>query len=74
MREMIQDSEYTQLRTECKVVSRREVGDGIEIAYERNDGSTQWVRGSYLVGADGKRGVVRKEFLEPLGIIQEVGM
>jgi 2-polyprenyl-6-methoxyphenol hydroxylase-like FAD-dependent oxidoreductase len=74
MRKLIEDSEYTQLRAECKVFSRREVGDGVEIAYESSDGSTQWVRGSYLVGADGKRGVVRKEFLEPLGIKQEVGM
>jgi 2-polyprenyl-6-methoxyphenol hydroxylase-like FAD-dependent oxidoreductase len=31
----------------------------------------RFIRTSWLVGADGKRGVVRKKFLEPEGIRQD---
>lgn len=34
------------------------------------EGDHKWIRASWLVGADGKRGVVRKKFLEPEGIKQ----
>lgn len=32
------------------------------------------IRTSWFIGADGKRGVVRKKFLEPEGIVQRVGL
>lgn len=34
------------------------------------EGDHKWIRASWLVGADGKRGVVRKNFLELEGIKQ----
>lgn len=43
--------------------------------YLDRNGAKQEIRASWLVGADGKRGVVRKKFLEPsAGIRQEKGI
>lgn len=45
------------------------------VSYEDDQGKTQKLKGSWLVGADGKTGVVRKRFLEPVADIkQEVGL
>lgn len=44
------------------------------MGYRDLDGKERHIRGQFLVGADGKTGVVRKKLLEPLGIKQEVGM
>ncbi|CAG9953033.1 unnamed protein product [Clonostachys rosea f. rosea IK726] len=46
----------------------------VEVTYEQKDTpSTCVVRGKYAIGADGKRGFVRKQFLEGKGIKQETG-
>jgi len=56
-----------------EVTSIEELEEGVRVQFQ--DGSAeQHVSGSFLVGADGKRGYVRKGYLEPKGIRQEVGV
>lgn len=62
------------LRTGCEVITRREEDDHTIIEYKSQTGEVHTIRTSWLVGADGKRGVVRKKFLEPEGIRQEPGL
>lgn len=52
----------------------REVPRGILASYRRKDGKVLELQGKYLVGADGKRGYVRKEYLEAKGIQQLPGL
>ncbi|KAF5555120.1 FAD NAD(P)-binding domain-containing protein [Fusarium mexicanum] len=73
-RNSIQASEYAELRLGSTVVGIREVPDGIMASYRRNDGKVLEIQGKYLVGADGKRGYVRKEYLEAKGIQQLPGL
>lgn len=56
------------------MISICEVEGGVQATYERKDGTTAQVRGKFLVGADGKRGYVRKGYLEAKGIEQRVGL
>ena len=63
------------MRCGCRVVSRIEEESAVVAIYENCEGKTKQVRGSWLVGADGKTGMVRKRFLEPIADIrQEVGL
>ncbi|KAH7136805.1 monooxygenase-like protein [Dactylonectria estremocensis] len=67
-------SEMCTLRTGCTVVSRSS-DDPPTIEYVTEDDVRRQIRGQYLVGADGKVGIVRKHFLEPTaGIQQEEGI
>ncbi|GME35055.1 hypothetical protein Z518_01969 [Neofusicoccum parvum] len=75
LRNQIQASPYCQLRSSCKVVSRQELSDSVIVGYEEGGAGLKHLKGSWLVGADGKRGVVRKQFLEPAANIrQETGL
>ena len=57
------------------MVSRTELEDGLIVEYHHEKHTVKHVKCSYLVGADGKTGIVRKQFLEPTaGIKQEVGL
>lgn len=62
------------LRIGCKVLDRVDEEAGVVVKYKDEKGNIRSIRTSYLVGADGKRGIVRKKFLEPEGIKQEVGL
>ena len=56
------------------MIDRIEEEDGSSLVkYKNKEGVEKSIRGTYLVGADGKRGIVRKIFLEPKGIKQEIG-
>jgi 2-polyprenyl-6-methoxyphenol hydroxylase-like FAD-dependent oxidoreductase len=55
------------------VIGREEKANCTIIEYREQDGTKKSIRTLWLVGADGKRGVVRKKFLEPEGIKQEAG-
>ncbi|KAF5589472.1 FAD NAD(P)-binding domain-containing protein [Fusarium pseudocircinatum] len=74
LRDSVQASKYSELRLGSKVIGIREVPDGIQASYRRNDGKVLEIQGKYLVGADGKRGYVRKECLEAKGIQQLPGL
>ncbi|KAF2804537.1 FAD/NAD(P)-binding domain-containing protein [Mytilinidion resinicola] len=73
LRDLVNASDYADLRTECQVLSCRPSEEGVEATYD-NKGTTHQLKGAFLVGADGKRGTVRKDFLEPFGIKQEYGI
>jgi len=74
LRAVISSLPTCELRSGCEVVGRTE-GDGYTIVeYIDETGVSKLVRTSWLVGADGKRGIVRKKFLEPEGIKQELGL
>ena len=56
-------------------MSRQELPSGAIIGYTDIDGSMKQIGCSWLVGADGKKGVVQKHFLEPTANIkQETGL
>lgn len=52
----------------------REVDGGVQATYQREDGETIDIHSKHLVGADGKRGYVRKGYLEAKGIKQLPGL
>ncbi|KAL4873941.1 hypothetical protein BDV12DRAFT_181850 [Aspergillus spectabilis] len=66
--------EYCTLLSSCEVVGREERPDSVVVQYIQG-GQNQSIQAAWLIGADGKRGVVRKHFLEPsAGIRQEPGI
>lgn len=68
-------SPFCELRCGSRVVSRQEIDDGLIVGYETQEGAVKHIKASWLIGADGKTGVVRKQFLErTAGIRQEVGL
>lgn len=71
IRALLKTLPSVELRVGCEVIDRQQEGELTVIEYLSSDGERHSVRTSWLVGADGKRGVVRKRFLEPEGIRQE---
>jgi len=74
LRKRIMALPSVDLRIGCEVLDRTEEEAGVIVKYKDEQENIHSIRASYLVGADGKRGVVRKKFLEPEGIRQEVGL
>ncbi|KAI0445548.1 hypothetical protein F4803DRAFT_135069 [Xylaria telfairii] len=72
MREKLVNSQYCELRCGCTVTGRKQNGTDIVAEYTDAQGQRKTIRGSWLIGADGKRGVVRKHFLEPTAGIRQV--
>lgn len=62
------------LRCGCEVIARTEEPRKVVVEYRDRNGDIRKLRAKWLVGADGKGGVVRKKFLEPEGIKQEIGL
>lgn len=62
----------TDLRLACEVNDRVEDPEGVTVTYRNSTGAMQKIHTKWLVGADGKTGIVRKRFLEPEGVKQEV--
>ncbi|KAI1635446.1 monooxygenase-like protein [Biscogniauxia mediterranea] len=73
LRKKVENSPFCDLQCGCTVVGREQYGTGVIVEYTDTTGRSRRVRGSWLVGADGKRGVVRKRFLEPSAGIKQVG-
>lgn len=82
LRDAIAESKYCELRVGCEVQDREELSDGVIVHYtespqhvktDQSKHPPQQLRAQWLVGADGKKGIVRKRFLEPNGITQHVG-
>jgi 2-polyprenyl-6-methoxyphenol hydroxylase-like FAD-dependent oxidoreductase len=73
MRRKIAETSLCSLYTGCRVTGRSSEVPPI-VEYTDSQGSGKQIRGQFLVGADGKTGIVRKHFLEPTaGIRQEAG-
>jgi 2-polyprenyl-6-methoxyphenol hydroxylase-like FAD-dependent oxidoreductase len=71
LRHEISKSSWCTVRTGCEVVSRSSE-DPPTIEYVDKDGSPCQIRGQWLIGADGKLGIVRKHFLEPTAGIKQL--
>ena len=73
LRRRIECSEWCTLRRGCEVVSKLS-DEPPTVGYTDEMGCLRHIRGQFLIGADGKVGIVRKYFLEPTaGIRQEEG-
>ncbi|KLO91803.1 monooxygenase [Fusarium fujikuroi] len=74
LRKAIEESKFCSLRVACEVVSRSEQDPPV-IDFNDSQGTRQQIKGEWLIGADGKLGIVRKHFLEPaVGIKQQDGL
>jgi 2-polyprenyl-6-methoxyphenol hydroxylase-like FAD-dependent oxidoreductase len=71
LRNQIENSQYCELRCSSKVISREELDGGVIVEYEDNIRGLRHVKCSWMVGADGKTGVVRKRFLEPTANVKQ---
>lgn len=58
----------SQLRWGCTLESIEEDDDNVRVVYVDTKGEKKRIQGKFLVGADGKTGYVRKNYLEPRGI------
>lgn len=72
---MVASSEYCTLQSSCEVIGRDEHENGVTVHYLDSTKTPSQLHAAWLVGADGKRGIVRKHFLEPsAGVRQETGI
>ncbi|RHZ70316.1 hypothetical protein CDV55_107039 [Aspergillus turcosus] len=75
LRQLVASSKHCTLQSGCEVVGRDEHADGVTIHYLDSNKTPSQIHAAWLVGADGKRGIVRKHFLEPsAGVRQESGI
>ncbi|TPX15235.1 uncharacterized protein E0L32_004512 [Thyridium curvatum] len=77
LRTLVSRSPFCNLREGCEVTGRTECGrtSTTVVHYRDPSGSARDIACTWLVGADGKKGIVRKKFLEPTaGIRQETGL
>ncbi|KIX10084.1 uncharacterized protein Z518_01165 [Rhinocladiella mackenziei CBS 650.93] len=61
----------SQLRLGSTIVAIEEDRDWVRAKYVDDNGQTKWIRGKFLVGADGKTGFTRKHYLEAKGVLLE---
>ena len=59
------------LRLGATVLEIQEDQDWVRARYTDDRGEERWIRGKFLVGADGKTGFTRKKYLESKGIVLE---
>lgn len=71
IRDQIEETPYSQIRTESTLMGIREDQDSVYVDYSDSKGEIRRLKAPFLVGADGKTGYVRKKYLEPKGIIME---
>ncbi|KAJ5681967.1 uncharacterized protein N7477_001907 [Penicillium maclennaniae] len=71
LRSVIKGAQHSSLRSRCTLKSIEENEDWVFASYEDAEGNTRRIRARFLVGADGKTGYVRKQYLEPRGIKME---
>lgn len=68
LRSAMSNTEYSHLRSSCTLTSISEDDDWVYAGYLDPSGVEKQIRGRFLVGADGKTGFTRKNYLEPKGI------
>ena len=71
IRDAILQCPCSELRTNTTLSSISENTQGIQVEYVDQNGAKKQLRASFLVGADGKTGFVRKRYLEPRGVLLE---
>ena len=70
LRGLVEREGAGEVRVGCEVVGVEEDGEGVVVRYLRG-GEEVRVRGTFVVGCDGKRGFVRKRYLEERGVRME---
>lgn len=68
LRSRIESLGVADMRLGSRVISIREDDEWVYASYADSSNTTRTVRGKFLVGADGKTGFTRKQYLEPRGI------
>ncbi|KAL3442483.1 hypothetical protein BJX65DRAFT_298994 [Aspergillus insuetus] len=68
LRTVMEKSEPCELRSRCTLTSISEDGDRVTATYHDHTGAEKHIQAKFLVGADGKTGYTRKQYLEPKGI------
>jgi hypothetical protein len=71
LRNAISDLSSCDLRTQCTMTRIDEDANRVIVTYRDKDGLEHKVRAKFLVGADGKTGYTRKNYLEKKGIIMQ---
>src|SRR5699024_7986743 len=71
LRDAMASSKYSQLRSNCTVCEIREDENYTYCRYRDINGNTNTIKSRFFIGADGKTGFTRKNYLEPLGIRME---
>lgn len=71
LRDIMTSSEYCQLRFNCTVSEISEDNNYTYSRYQDVNGTTHTIKSRFFIGADGKTGFTRKNYLEPLGIHME---
>ncbi|KAL2837464.1 hypothetical protein BJY01DRAFT_251424 [Aspergillus pseudoustus] len=64
-------NEFCQLRSGCTIMEIRQDAEWTYCRYRDEHGELHALRSRFFVGADGKTGFTRKNYLEPLGIHME---
>jgi 2-polyprenyl-6-methoxyphenol hydroxylase-like FAD-dependent oxidoreductase len=62
---------YSQLRPSSTVIGISEDENWVYCTYTAADGTERHIRSRFLVGADGKTGFTRKQYLEAKGVNME---
>ena len=71
IRDSIEQCSYSQLRGKSQLSSITEDDSLVYAEYLDHQGLKKRLSAPFLVGADGKTGYVRKQYLEPKGIVLE---
>ncbi|KAI5459548.1 hypothetical protein BGZ63DRAFT_489381 [Mariannaea sp. PMI_226] len=72
LRSKINNYSHSDLRLGSSVTSIREDANWVYVTYQEASGKQREIRAKFLVGADGKTGFTRKNYLEPLGISMDM--
>jgi hypothetical protein len=68
LRTKISAGACSELRSGCTLTSIEERGDWVYVSYTDIEKRPRTIRSKFMVGADGKTGFTRKNYLEPLGV------
>ncbi|KAL6862547.1 hypothetical protein ACO1O0_002781 [Amphichorda felina] len=68
LRSRTEELKVGQIRLGCRVTSIREDEEWVHVQYVDNSDHLKSIRARFLVGADGKTGFTRKQYLEPRGV------
>lgn len=71
LRNKLAGSSFCDLRTQSTVINIKEDVNWTYCTYTDAQGAEHRLRGKFLVGADGKTGFTRKNYLEPKGVYME---
>lgn len=72
LREEVSKTSLCEIRLGCEVQRLEEQKDGVLLHFKDQTDAVKQLKASWLIGADGKRGVVRKMFLEKVADIRQV--